>query len=572
VNSTAGIDVPVLIVGGGPVGLAASVALSRQGIRSLLVEKHAHVTDHPKASVVNTRTMELFRQWGIEPDVRAGAIPPERMRCVVWATSLAGFEIGRIEMRPEDEAALAEARAQSPTATVICSQDIVEPALLACARSFETAQIRFATQLTGFDAGASGVSAEISDVTSGRLERVRAAYMIAAEGRSGGVRESLGIPLDGPEPLGDMVNIHFEADLRRWIDHRPGPLYWIVNPTIGGGVLIALDGARRWLLNLPYDKRGGESTDDFGEERCERLVRLAVGDPALATRIRNVSTWTMTRVVADRFREGRIFLAGDAVHQLPPTGGLGMNCGIQDAHNLAWKLALVLRGEADAALLDSYERERIPVAKRFTEQSASNALRVRTGMRPPPAIEEDSDAGRAIRALIAKQLPQQREHFVSQGLGLGFGYVSNAVSADPGRTPDGTSSVERYVPVAAPGHRAPHVWIERDGERISTLDLFDDAFVLLASEAGREWVSAARGIDAAQRGLLRAFVVGGAGADLRDVEARAFAAAYGLASAGAVLVRPDGHVGWRTEQAAPDPRARLVAVLDQLCGRTRSFA
>jgi 2-polyprenyl-6-methoxyphenol hydroxylase-like FAD-dependent oxidoreductase len=570
--TAAAIEVPVLIVGGGPVGLAASLALSRQGIRSLLVEKHANVTDHPKASVVNTRTMELFRLWGIEATVRAGAIPPDRMRCVVWATSLAGHEIGRIEMRPEDAEAVAESRAQSPTATVICSQDIVEPALLERARSYEQAEIRFETQMTRFDSDEAGVDAEIADASSGRTSRVRASYMLAAEGRGGSVREALGIALDGPEPLGDMVNIHFGADLRPWIDHRPGPLYWIVNPTLGGGVLIALDGAQRWLLNLPYDKRGGESVDDFDEERCATLVRRAVGDDGLAVRIRNVSTWTMTRVVADRFRAGRVFLAGDAVHQLPPTGGLGMNCGIQDAHNLAWKLALVLRGEAGPALLDSYEPERIPVARRFTEQSASNALKIRPGMRPPPAIEEDSDAGRAIRELIAKQLPQQREHFVSQGLGLGFGYVSDAVLADEASAQGSASTVERYVPVAAPGHRAPHVWIEQSGRTISTLDLFDDAFVLLASEAGRDWAAAARALDVAQKVPLRAWVVGGPGAELREAEPGAFVAAYGLEAGGAVLIRPDGHVAWRTDAPATGARERLAGVLARLCGNTGSLA
>jgi putative polyketide hydroxylase len=553
------LETSVLIAGGGPVGLAASIALSCHGVRSLLVERHPDTTRHPKASVVNARTMELFRQWGIETVVRDGGVPLERMANVFWMTAITGFEIGRLTLGDEATSA-AYLHEQGPAPVAICAQDVVEPALLDRARRSSFAELRYGTELESCAQDAEGVTATIHDRTSGARQAVRARYLVAADGHASATRERLGIAMEGPAPLGHLVNVHFVADLTPWIADRAGILYWIINPEVVG-VFIALNGRDRWLFNLPYDP-ARESAADYPPERCVALLRRATGIPALAPVVQSVTTWTMRREVAARYREGRVFLAGDAAHQFPPTGGFGMNCGIQDAHNLAWKLAAVLQGWADPALLDTYESERRPVARECTEQSSKNAQTVVADMRPVAVIEDAGPEGEAFRSMIASGIPAQREHFDSQGLALGFHYDSAAVVADGTPPPLVENPIRDYVPVARPGHRAPHAWIEVGGRRVSTLDLFDGRFVLFTTRAGAPWCDAARAIAERDALPLVAYALA------CDPPGDDWRARYDIEPDGAVLVRPDGHVGWRARSAAAEPQAILDAVLRIILGRS----
>jgi hypothetical protein len=274
----------------------------------------------------------------------------------------------------------------------------------------------------------------------------------------------------------------------------------------------------------------------------------------------------MRREVASSYGAGRVFLAGDAAHEFPPTGGFGMNCGIHDAHNLAWKLAGVLQEWADPSLLDTYAAERRPVACFYTEQSSKNAQTVVADMRPVAVIEDAGPEGAAFRSMIAAGIPAQREHFESQGLALGFHYDSAAVVPDGTDPPAIDNPVRDYAPVARPGHRAPHAWVEVDGRIVSTLDLFDGRFVVLTTKAGASWCDAAR-VVAERDGIplvTRVLACDPSGGDVDDWRAR-----YAIEPDGAVLVRPDGHVGWRMCRASARPHDILDAVMRRILGHER---
>ncbi len=557
---------PVLIVGGGPVGLAASICLSRHGVASLLVEQHATTTAHPKATVVNTRTFELFRQWGVEDEVRRGGLPPERSRFIVWATSLTGYELGRLDLAASADggAPSLPAGRGSPTFTSICPQDVYEPILRRRAEAAPDASVRFATQLVDLADDSDRVTARVRGA-DGAETRVEAQYVIACDGAASGIRERLGIAMLGPDSIGNLLNIYFHADLTPYIAGREGALYWILNADLAG-VFIALDNRQRWLLNTPFRLEPGEGLGRFTPDVCRALVRRAVGAPGLEVEVRSIDPWVMRSQVAERYRSGRVFLAGDAAHRFPPTGGFGMNTGVQDVHNLAWKLAAVLHGWASPALLDSYEAERRPVGQFNADQSLKNSRRMPApggGHEPgsPLAmIEEDSPAGAGVREMIAGGIGQTREHFSATGQAKGFAYESAVIVPD-GSVADGArSSVETYVPTARPGSLAPHAWIADGGVARSLLDLYDTGFVLLAGPAGDDWVRAA----AALRTTLP-LAAHAVGRDLA-LDSTDWCALYGVGRAGAVLVRPDGHVAWRSQAAAADCAAALGAACRHAVG------
>lgn len=562
------VETPVLVVGGGPVGLAASICLSRLGVRSLLVEQHATTTTHPKATVVNARTFELFRQWGIEQAVRAGGLPPERSRYIVWATSLAGYELGRLDLAAGgsgDKPASRSGHALGPASTGICPQDVYEPILRAEAERSTLADVRFSTRLVDFTAAADGVTAVVRDTRSGHDCRVRAEYLLACDGAASAVRERLGIAMLGPDDIGSILNVYFHADLSRFVAGREGPLYWIVNGDVAG-VFIALDNAGRWLFNAPFRLAEGESVARFTADDCRAKVRRAVGDRSLAVDVRSIDPWVMRSQVAARYRAGRVFLAGDAAHRFPPTGGFGMNTGVQDAHNLAWKLAGVLQGWAAPALLDTYEAERRPVGQFNADQSLKNARKMPSpsarpvdGSSPLAIIEQDSPEGAAVRQRVAAGIGGTREHFSATGQAKGFAYASAAITPDATAVEEGRSTVEEYVPSARPGSIAPYFAVRVEGRAASMLELFGERFVLLTGPRGE---ASRGGLASDGAPPLRTYAVG------VDVvpdggTVSEWCALYGLEEDGAVLVRPDGHVAWRRRSLARDPGA----VLDEAIGR-----
>jgi 2-polyprenyl-6-methoxyphenol hydroxylase-like FAD-dependent oxidoreductase len=525
-------DIDVLIAGGGPVGLTASILLSRHGVRSLLVERHSGTAIVPKSRGINARTMEMYRQCGLEGPIRDAGLATERTGLIVWAESLAGREI---ERRVPGRATPAN-MAVTPTRNCLCAQDDLEPVLRRFAEDSKLGALRFSTELTAFSQDAGGVSGVLLDRAINTESVIRARYLIAADGAQSRVRRQLGVRMAGEERVYDSVNILFHADLRPWVEHRPAALYFIEQAGLRG-TFLTINGTDRWGFLIHSLAQYGFKPEDFTPERCTRLVRQAAGVPDLPVSILGVSPWEASAIVADRYRDARVFLAGDAAHEMPPTGGFGLNTGVQDAHNLAWKLAAVLKGSADDSLLNSYHAERQPLAETITRASLANALSM----------------GRTSRTTSAV-LPR-REFLNEQGLIFGITYTSDAV------IPDGTPPVTvadpttEYIANARPGSRAPHVWLQRGDERFSTIDLFRAHFTLLAASDGAAWVDAARRIAWPSWPPLLAYRIG---ADLSDPDDN-WHTAYGIEPDGAVLVRPDGYVAWvgeGTHAGAADAHAQ----------------
>ncbi|MGE5327275.1 MAG: FAD-dependent monooxygenase, partial [Deltaproteobacteria bacterium] len=329
-------EIPVLIVGGGPIGLTTSLLLSHHGIRSLLVEQHPGTSTYPKARLIKARTMEIFRQLGIEQAIREVAIP--HTRNLIWARSLAGEELLRT---PLEEVLPEPVRDWSPTWGCTSAQDVVEPVLLEHARQHEEAQIRFNTQLAIFEQRDDHVLATLVHRPSGRAQQVRARYLIGADGSHSKVREALGIRMLGQPILAHNVNILFRADLGQWVGDRQVNICVIMNPQAPG--LLLYNGGDRWRFTAFYDPQQGQHAEDFTPERCLHIIRTAVGVPDVPVELGEISPWNDAALVAERFCDHRVFLAGDATHEMSPKGGFAMNVGVEDVHNLAWKLAAVLK-------------------------------------------------------------------------------------------------------------------------------------------------------------------------------------------------------------------------------------
>ena len=533
-------DIPVLIVGGGPVGLSASILLSAFGIRSLLVERHPGTSIVPKARGINARTMELYRQHGVEPAIRAAGLPPEATGLIVWTESLAGREI---ERRVPGRAS-PHNQAMTPVQNCLCAQDDLEPVLRRFAEAQAPATLRFNTELTSATQDVGGVDAVLLDRQTNTETRIRAQYVIAADGNQSRIRRMLDVTMVGVEKIYDSVNMVFNADLRPWTAHRPSALYFVEQPDLRG-TFLTINAHDRWGFLIHSLSQYGYTPADFTNERCIATIRQAVGVADLPVKMLGLSAWEASAFVAEEYRHGRIFLAGDAAHEMPPTGGFGLNTGVQDVHNLAWKLAAVLHGQAGDSLLDTYHPERHPTGTLITKTALDNCLSM----------------GRTERQETAK-LP--RAEFLSeQGLIFGASYESAAAIPD-GTPPEvNDSPITQYIASARPGRRAPHVWLWRDGEKISTIDLFGPHFVLLTGPEGQGWRDASAALATPDRPQLLAYTIG------RDLEDRdgGWQEAYGVEADGAVLVRPDGQVAWRSRSGAGDATGTLSAAFAGVLAR-----
>ncbi|SFO83528.1 putative polyketide hydroxylase [Variovorax sp. PDC80] len=531
------IDVPVLVVGGGPVGLTASLYLSLFGIESLLVERHPGTAILPKARALNARTMEMYRQIDLEDAIRAVAMPDRFGGTILWSESLAGREIKRLHPGRGSAAN----QALSIAGNCGCSQDILEPVLRQRAETAGAGRLRFGTALRELNCDADGVTATIEDA-EGRGEQVRARYLIAADGSQSRIRQQLGIGRRGEADVYDSINIHLRADLTPWIAERPAALYLIEQPELRG-TFLTINGSDRWGFLVTSLSHYGFTPEQFTPAFSTEIVRRAVGVADLAVEVLGVSAWKASAMVAERYRAGPVFLAGDAAHEMPPTGGFGLNTGVQDAQNLAWKLAAVLRGEAGDALLDSYDAERRPVGEAVTHTSLLNALSM----------------GRTARQTEAV-LP--RKEFLNEiGLVFGARYASRAVVSQEEPAPV-ADAIEAYVPSAAPGCRAPHVALRKGSQKLSTTDLLGRGFVLLTAPAGSAWRAAADRLEGPR--VANAVI----GDEIREEDGGDWLAAYGLREDGAVLVRPDGHVAWRSPSGADDPKAALREVMNAILCRS----
>ena len=548
------IETPLLIAGGGPVGLCLSILLSRFGIAHVLIEKHPDTTIHPKARNLTVRSIEIMRSWGILDALSEIALPAEWTKQIIYTRTLAGDELGRMQTR----AFAGAPRALSPVRTILSSQDIFEPVWRTHAEQYPGALLRFSHELEDFALQDDAVTATILNCETGQRTRVRAGYLVAADGSSSPVRTALDIPQSGPRDIGHYINVYFRADFGAWIAHRPALLYWVATPGIRG-VFQPLDGKQRWLCQIRFDPNS-ESPGDYTSERCSRWIRQAVGNDDVDVEVLSIGNWSMHASVADRWRQGRVFLVGDAAHQLPPTGGLGLNTGLQDTHNLAWKIAAVSQGWAGEGLLDSYQSERRPVARFNADRSLLNSKLVGriTATALSGKTEDNAEA-------VAKRVRESRHYGNFTGVDLGLEYQAGALVPDGSDAQHAEDPVSEYLPTGRPGCRAPHVVLKRAGKEFSTLDLFDREFCLLAGVEGQAWVDAASQIARHKKVPLSAYRIGpvDSKADFEDLEA-VWLSVYGVQSDGAVLVRPDGHVAWRRAHGGTEPQAELERVFTKI--------
>ncbi|EME57635.1 FAD-dependent monooxygenase [Amycolatopsis decaplanina] len=538
-------QVAVLIVGGGLSGLAASLFLRQQGVDCRLIERSTSTSQLLRSTHVSSRTLELFRTVGIQKAIHDVAekvilgenwtrsdLPPHQLpRVILRARSLQDVADGDVIVM---EAGTDDFTEVSPAEPVWCGQDRVEPIMVREAER-RGARISFTTEMTSFSQDSVGVTATVRDRTTGAEQVIRAQYLIAADGAGGKIRPSLGIGRTGNGTAGHVLNVLFEADLDSILGGRRFLILYLSHPD-APGMLFKLD-EKRWIFGLfcgPEEIADGR----LSHAECANLIRTATGVADLEIRVDSTLGWWMAHEIADSYRSGRVFLVGDACHVLPPTGGFGANAGIQDSSNLAWKLAGVLNGWAAPELLDTYETERRPVGQATADQAWLRH-------------ERWSGPG-------GDGLGQQVHQTV---ITTGYRYLAGALV---GGTSTDVLNPELNLD-GSPGSRLPHAWLSLNGRRLSSLDLTGEAFVLLAGPHGAAWTEAADRI-ADRLGIpLRAHLVG-PDCELSDVGG-AFLDASGIGGHGALLVRPDGFVGWRSAIAVQDADETLHEVLRTMTAR-----
>jgi putative polyketide hydroxylase len=537
--------VPVLIVGGSLVGLSTSLFLGRLGVRHTLVERHAGTSIHPRGRGNNVRTMELFRTAGVEAGIRDAAATLAGNHGILQTPTLVG-DAGEWLFRDIDPGGgLARF---SPSSWCLCSQNDLEPVLLEHAERLG-GDLRYATELLSFESGPSGVTAVVKSRETGEHTTFLADYLVAADGPRSPVREQLGIGQSGPGDLFSNVSVTFRSRrLAEVVGERRFIVCYLTDPA-ADGALLPVDNRENWVFHAPWHPERGETLEDFTDERCVEHIRRAVGVDDLDVEITGRAPWHAAQRVARSYRAGRVFLAGDSAHEMSPTGAFGSNTGIQDAHNLAWKLAAVLGGWAGEALLDTYDAERRPVAEATSARAAARSVEhSHPGFAPSPGA---GGGGGPQRGIL--------------NVALGYRYPQGAVvGADPA-TP---VVPERLDLSGEPGSRAPHMAVRHRGERISTLDLYETSFVLLsAADDPSGWHEAAVRLTEETSVPLTSYRVGdGSGAELSPEGDADWSAVHGTTPEGAVLVRPDGFVAWRSPGPVPDAESALRQVLATLLG------
>jgi 2,4-dichlorophenol 6-monooxygenase len=591
------VQVPVLIVGGGAAGLTMSVLLSGYGVESLVVERRADTSGLPKAHILNQRTMEILGEAGVADEVYAQGAPHEWMSRTIWMTSLAG-------PRPEDGQIvgwtdtwgggeqLAAHLAASPCRTTNLPQLRLEPILKRRAETLAPDGVRFEHELVALEQDGDGVRATVRDLAGGETYEVRAQYAVGADGGRT-VPEALGIGYEGQRGLLKMVTSYIRADLTTLPVDPRCCMYWFISPdtggSIGSGVLVKM-GGRDWgpgadEFAFSFATDAADDHDFTPEEATARFHR-SIGTDAVPVEVRRMSTWTLESIVADRFGEGRVFLVGDAAHRHPPTGGLGLNTAIGDVHNLAWKLHAVLDRSAGAGLLASYEAERRPVAisnatqslKSWFQHGEVDAAMGLSGDTPPEegwasvrTLFSATPEGERMRALVDGAVRRKRDEFCAQNLEIGYDYRSAAIVDDGITPPVPDDPVCGFIAGTWPGHRVPHARIVRDGRSQSTYDLARlGRFVLFVGPDAAPWAAAAA--TAAQRLAIDLDVVSiGDDGDYADPTG-AWERQREVTDAGAVLVRPDQHVAWRSIGAVGEPAQVLQAALEEILSRPASPA
>lgn len=577
------VETDVLIVGSGPAGSAAALALSTLGVPNIMITKYRWTANTPRAHITNQRSMEIFRDLGIDEQVLADATEHQLVGDTVFCTSIAGEEIGRIHTwgtRPDREA---DYQLSSPCLTVDIPQTYLEPILVRNATVRGT-QTRFSTEYLSLTQDSEGVDVEVCDRLTGQRYVIRAKYVVGADGARSKVASDIDLSYEGAMDIAGSMNITFKADISAFVGHRPSVLYWVIQPGsnvggIGTGLVRMVRPWNEWLIVWGYDI--AEEPPTLDDEAAAKIVRDLLGMPDLQPEITGYSLWGVNEMYATTMQSGRVFCAGDAVHRHPPSNGLGSNTSVQDSYNLAWKLAAVLHGHAEESLLDSYTQERAPVAKRIVLRANRSAREFSdifealgiTGLTGPEkmaaAIEErkaNTSAGAAKRAALLTAMDTKNYEFNAHGVELGQFYESSAIISDGTRPPAGRDEDLYYVMSTSPGAHLPHAWVGDNASKRALLDLCPySRWTLLTGIAGEAWEQAAAAV-AEELGIPLETVVIGPGRAVTDLYYD-WAKLREVEEGGALLVRPDKHVAWRSMGLPDDPAQALRAAARRLLGR-----
>ncbi|WP_344757507.1 FAD-dependent monooxygenase [Gryllotalpicola koreensis] len=583
------VETDVLIVGSGPSGASAALALSTYGIPNIMITKYRWTANTPRAHITNQRAMEFFRDMGIEEQVKRDSTPHALIGDTVFCTSIAGEELGRILTWGTSPAREADYVAASPTLNCDIPQTYLEPILVANATKRGT-QTRFSSEYVSHVQDEDGVTTTVLDRATGLRYRIRSRYLIGADGARSKVAADLGLPSEGAMDIAGSMNITFKADLEELVGHRPSVLYWVVQPGanvggIGAGLVRMVRPWNEWLIVWGYDITQPPPVVDH--DAAVQIVRNLLGMPELEPEITGTSLWGNNEWYATRLQRGRVFCVGDAIHRHPPSNGLGSNTSVQDSYNLAWKLAAVLRGQAGSALLDTYTAERAPVAKQIVTRANKSArefgdffealgiTRVATMEEMLAEIEErkaDTPAGLAKREALHRAMETKHYEFNAHGVELGQFYTSSAVVSDGSVKPAPSRDPELYYePSTVPGSPLPHAWLGIGTRKHSTLDLAPSTqFTVFTGISGQAWADAAAKVGA-RLGLPIGAVVIGPGQGVTDLY-HDWAKLRGIDEDGVLLVRPDKIIAWRSKSLVADPERTLEDVLSTLLSRVPAVA
>jgi 2,4-dichlorophenol 6-monooxygenase len=561
------ITTDVLIVGSGPAGGAASLFLSTYGVDNVVLSRYGWTAHTPRAHITNQRTIELMRDMGIEDQVVEKGTPHHLMGQTAFCTSLAGEEIGRIRTWGTHPRRLADYTEASPTLPVDLPQTLFEPILISTAAG-RGARLRFDTEYLSLEQDADGVTATVRDRLSNETYQIRAKYLIGADGGRSKVAQDIDLPMAGAMDIEGSMNIVFEADLSKYVAHRPSVLYWVLQPEaqvggIGAGLVRMVRPWHEWLIVWGYDINQPAPVVD--EAMATEIVHKLVGDDTIDVKLKGTSVWSVNHMYAEKASKGRVFCMGDAIHRHPPSNGLGSNTSIQDAYNLAWKLALVLKGQAEPSLLQTYDEERTPIARQIVDRSNKSRTQFgqifhALGMTPDaPAgrtiesLKDDTPDGAAQREELRTAIELKDYEFNAHGVELGHRYRSAAVIGDGTPEPSYDRDEELYYhPTTWPGARIPHCWLSRGSDTVSTLDVVGKGrFTLLTGIGGEAWVKAAQAVSEQLGVPIEPFVIG-PGRELEDLYGD-WARAREIPDQGCLLVRPDAHIAFRASELSDDP-------------------
>jgi 2-polyprenyl-6-methoxyphenol hydroxylase-like FAD-dependent oxidoreductase len=530
--------VPVLVIGGGPVGLALAGDLGWRGIACTLVEQSDGSIYQPRMDLVGVRTMEFCRRWGLVPAVEGSPYPRDYAQDNIYLTSLTGYELGRERFPGIGQAPPPK---ESPQRRERCPQNMFDPILRAFAASQNNVALRYRTRLVAFSQNADRVTAVVENAETGAREEILARTIVGCDGARSLVRETLGIAMQGNPVLTYTTNVIFRCPHLLSL-HDKGKAYRhiFIGPEGTWATIVAINGRDEWRFSII----GGAEQRDYTSDDIKAAIRRAVGRD-FEFEILSVLPWVRRELVAERYRGGRAFIAGDAAHVMSPTGGFGMNTGIQDVVDLSWKLAATIEGWGGEGLLDSYSSERQPIGTRNVTEASGN-LRRMLSVPPHPDLLDDTPQGAATREKVGREFSEtMRREWFTLGAHLGYRYETSPIC-----WPDGTAAPpddpRAYVPTARPGHRAPHAFLA-DGR--STLDLFGRGFALIGFGAAA--AEAAPLLEAAKQRNLPLTFTAIAEPHIAALYERRF-----------VLVRPDGHVAWRGDRMPED----ALCVIDVVRG------